>query len=70
MLSSIVAPERSYVWAFTGDQVPGSRNTMVRSPLSARVVFNVDDGDVNVLEITKNKHPIDYHLGDSEVMST
>ena len=68
MLSSIVAPERSYVWSFTGDQVPGSRNTMVRSPLSARrrVVFNVDDGDVNVLEITKNKHPIDYRLGDSD----
>ena len=63
MLGSIVDPERSYVWAFTGGQVPGSRNTMVRSPLSARVIFNVDDGDV----ITKNKHPIDYHLGDSEV---
>ena len=66
MLGSIVAPERSYVWAFTGDQVPGSRNTMVKSPLSARVIFNVDDGDVNVLDITKNKHPIDYHLGERD----
>ena len=47
--------------------MPGSRNTVVRSPLSARVIFNVDDGDVNVLDITKNKHRIDYHLGESEV---
>ena len=31
------------------------------------MILNVDDGDVNVLDITKNKRPIDYHLGDSEV---
>ena len=54
MLGSIVSPERSYVWAFTGNRVPASKNAMVRSPLSARVIFNVDDGDVNVLDITKN----------------
>ena len=39
---------------------------MVKSPLSARVIFNIDEGEVNVLDIAR-KHPSDYFLGTEEV---
>ena len=39
---------------------------MIKSPLSARVIFNIDEGEVNVLDVAR-KHPADNHLGDEEV---
>ena len=39
---------------------------MAKSPRAARVIFNVEEGDVNVLDIAKT-HAVDYNLGDEEV---
>ena len=66
MLATMVDPGRSYVWSFTGTRIPAVKNAMVKSPLSARVIFNIDEGEVNVLDIAR-KHPTDYLLGDEEV---
>ena len=51
ILATMVDPSRSYVWSFTGTKVPAVKNTMAKSPLSARVIFNIDEGEVNVLDI-------------------
>ena len=66
MLATLVDPANSYVWAFTGKTVPRTRNAVLKSPRAARVIFNVDEGDVNVLDIAKT-HAVDYPLGDEEV---
>ena len=66
MLATLVKPANSYVWAFTGRTVPRTKNAVAKSPRAARVIFNVDEGDVNVLDIAKT-HAVDYNLGDEEV---
>ena len=66
MLATLVKPANSYVWAFTGRTVSRTKNAVAKSPRAARVIFNVDEGDVNVLDIAKT-HAVDYDLGDEEV---
>ena len=60
ILATMVDPSRSYVWSFTGTKVPAVKNAVAKSPLSARVIFNIDEGEVNVLDIAR-RHPLDYH---------
>ena len=63
MVSSLVRPETSCVWLFQGRKVPPTRNTMAKSPLGTLLIISVDDGDVHVLDISRQAFDA-YDLGE------
>ena len=66
VIAELVDALRTYIWAFTGTQVPPTKNVLLKSPTGTRVIFNVDEGDVNVINIDRQNFDT-YALGNEEV---
>ncbi|CAE7227831.1 GIP, partial [Symbiodinium sp. CCMP2592] len=69
MIAAIVEPSRCYLWQFRGAQVPGSRNATIQAPMQKRMIFNVDEGHLNVVDISYYGNFRTYDLGTSEPVS-
>ena len=64
-LTALVDTRLCYFWKFCGTKVPGTRNAVLKAPLQKRILFNLDEGQPNVINIGYGTLP-DYDLGTQE----
>ena len=64
-LTALVDARLCYFWKFCGTKVPGTRNAVLKVPLQKRILFNIDEGQPNVIDIGYGTLP-DYDLGTQE----